>query len=178
MENLRIRLTRKMIQDALLSLLESGSIEKISTTELCEKAQVNRTTFYKYYGTPYDVLNEIITNFFSEMKEAAKNLEPPFLFKEEFLNFLAERKRICLILIDRAPFELFSQKIIDFEILNQKTIESFSDKYSEKQKTYLLRFYQHGWFGLMSSWLHDEIPLSVKEMQDIAEKISRNVMFK
>lgn len=58
-ENKRYLDTKKDFKRALLSLLSTKSIFDIKVTELCEEAGYNRTTFYKHYSIPEDVLSEI-----------------------------------------------------------------------------------------------------------------------
>ena len=48
-DNRRVRMTKKLIKDAYLELLESSPSEKISVTDICKAADVNRSTFYMYY---------------------------------------------------------------------------------------------------------------------------------
>ena len=60
MENQRDRLSKIMLKNALVELLETKPINKITVYELCRSAQINRSTFYKYYGEPHDILNEIV----------------------------------------------------------------------------------------------------------------------
>ncbi len=45
----RVRMTKKLIKDAYLELPESSPSEKISVTDICKVADVNRSTFYMYY---------------------------------------------------------------------------------------------------------------------------------
>ena len=70
MENQRIRLTKSLLKNALLELLAQKPIEKIAICEICAHAQVNRTTFYKYYGSQYDLLAEIEEDRFAKLEEA------------------------------------------------------------------------------------------------------------
>lgn len=51
-DNRRVRMTKKLIKDAYLELLESNPSEKISVTDVCKVADVNRSTFYMYYEDP------------------------------------------------------------------------------------------------------------------------------
>lgn len=59
MENQRVRLTKRIIAENLLSLMKHKELEAISVAELCREAAVNRTTFYKYYRCPEDVLRDM-----------------------------------------------------------------------------------------------------------------------
>lgn len=174
MENLRVRLTKQMIQNALIALLEEKPLDKISVTELCQKAAVNRMTFYKYYGSQFDVLNAIVDNIFSEISEIGENYSGDLLFQKGILDYMVKNKKMLIILMDRISPEMFTTRLINNDSLTSRTISSFSSEYSDKQKNYLLKYYQHGCFGLMSNWLHDENPLAVDELLDIVNKLSEN----
>ncbi len=58
-ENQRTRLTRQLLFHALVEMLGEMDMEKITVTELCRRAGINRTTFYKYYKIPHDVLDDL-----------------------------------------------------------------------------------------------------------------------
>lgn len=57
--NQRILLTKKLLKNSLLELLQTESIQKVSIKQICQGAQINRSTFYKYYGSQFDLLREI-----------------------------------------------------------------------------------------------------------------------
>lgn len=51
--NQRTRLSKILLKNALMDLLgEKGSVTKISVRELCERADLNRSTFYAHYSEP------------------------------------------------------------------------------------------------------------------------------
>ena len=51
--NQRTRLSKILLKNALMDLLgEKGSVAKISVRELCERADLNRSTFYAHYSEP------------------------------------------------------------------------------------------------------------------------------
>lgn len=58
-ENQRITLTKRMLQEGLLRLLEVKALDKISVTELCRESGINRATFYNHYGSPQELLNDL-----------------------------------------------------------------------------------------------------------------------
>ena len=57
--NRRVQMTKQLIRRSLFELLEQKPINKITISELCKKADLNRSTFYKYYGSQYDVLEDM-----------------------------------------------------------------------------------------------------------------------
>jgi AcrR family transcriptional regulator len=54
--DLRIRRTHKLLWEALLTLMIEQEFETISVKEICDRAMVHRTTFYKHYEDKYDLL--------------------------------------------------------------------------------------------------------------------------
>ncbi|MFA6846158.1 MAG: TetR family transcriptional regulator, partial [Sphaerochaetaceae bacterium] len=65
----RARYTRMVLKQSLLSLMKERPITKISVKELCEKADVNRTTFYAHYTA----INELLQQIESELMERIRN---------------------------------------------------------------------------------------------------------
>ena len=45
-ENRRVRMTKAMIREAYIDFIVENPDEKPSVTEVCERADVNRSTFY------------------------------------------------------------------------------------------------------------------------------------
>lgn len=59
----RTRYTRQTIKDILLEELKHKPYGKITVTQICQKAEMNRGTFYLHYYDIDDVLNEIFDDF-------------------------------------------------------------------------------------------------------------------
>ena len=57
--NQRVAITKKLLKTSLTELLQTQSIYQISIRELCLRAGINRSTFYKYYGSQFDLLSEM-----------------------------------------------------------------------------------------------------------------------
>ncbi len=55
----RVRCTRMIIRDAFLELLKEKPLSRITVKEICALAELNRTTFYKHYKDPADLLNTL-----------------------------------------------------------------------------------------------------------------------
>ena len=61
-EDRRITMTKRMLKNALTDMLKEKDIYHISIRELCERADVNRTTFYKHYGSQFELLDDMETD--------------------------------------------------------------------------------------------------------------------
>ena len=55
----RVRYTVHMIQNVFLELLKEKPVAKITVKEICEHAEINRSTFYKHYQDVYDLMEKL-----------------------------------------------------------------------------------------------------------------------
>lgn len=63
----RTQYTRRTIREAFIELLKSKPYSKITVTELCRLADINRGTFYLHYYDVEDVLDDILELAFSDV---------------------------------------------------------------------------------------------------------------
>ena len=75
MENRRVRMTKRMIQEAVLELLETTGPDKLTVTDVCQRADVNRSTFYAYYAEIRDVIREIEDDLLQRLRPGFSRLE-------------------------------------------------------------------------------------------------------
>ena len=59
--DLRTKKTKKLLREALESLLRDKSLDDITVKEICEHASINRVTFYDHYFNKEELHNEIIS---------------------------------------------------------------------------------------------------------------------
>lgn len=87
--------TAKKMDKALISLLEEKSFEYITVSEICKRAEVNRSTFYLHYENTVDLLNEtarfLLDDFISYFNVDAKNITNKFKESSlDELNFISK----------------------------------------------------------------------------------------
>ncbi len=78
-EDLRIRKTIQGIKSAFEELICEREYEKITVKELCDKAQINKKTFYHYYET----LDALLTELQGELAEGYLNRIKDYALPEE-----------------------------------------------------------------------------------------------
>lgn len=77
----RVRRTKKVLKDSLISLLLVEEFKDITITEIVKKADINRGTFYKHYQYKEDLLNEVIHDNLSELVDSFRD---PYVNVESF----------------------------------------------------------------------------------------------
>lgn len=86
--NQRFRKTEIRMEAAMLELMKNTKFEKITVKKICEKAKVNRSTFYAHFLDIYDMLDKMERELRKELlgnyKEKGKY---PIFSEESFLLF-------------------------------------------------------------------------------------------
>ncbi len=68
--DLRVKKTQRALMDTFLELLKMKSFNQITIQGLCEHAMVRRSTFYKHYNDKYDLLDQVLNQFFKSLHES------------------------------------------------------------------------------------------------------------
>lgn len=155
MENQRVRLSKKMLKDALMELLKEKPLEKISIYELCNRAQINRTTFYKYYGNQRDLLADIENDVFGQFEAQLLSYDDSSAHLHHLLDLIASDKDNFLTLINSVSDQEFSEKLFSLHAVESLLRSQFPVQYDERQKEYMHLFICQGSYAIIRKWLNE-----------------------
>ena len=172
--------TAARMDEAFLELLEKKDFTYITVKEICEKAGVNRSTFYLHYETVSDLLAEsaryIITQFVEAMPHdtaefmsqiQTRPLEELYLITPEYLvpylNYIKEHKRIFRTANEHATVLGMNDAYI---ALNRHVFMPILDRFQvpQSEQKYLMPFYINGLIGIINEWLKDDCRDSVEQV--------------
>lgn len=162
--------TAKLMDTALLYLLEKKDFDKITVKEICEKAGVNRSTFYLHYESTEDLLLETVEDLNREFKDCFE-MKPLIVDKKSsmlltegylvpYLNFVKNNKRV-LKTIHSKP-QLFNAQKVYMKMCTQffyPAINAFN--VGEKEKPYIFEFFTKGVVAIIKKWIEKECEDSV-----------------
>lgn len=150
--------TARLMDEALLLLLDKKEFDYITVKEICEKAGVHRSTFYLHYESMADLLAESIQYLFTELKNSyaqdltvnpqRDDLDALLLFTPEwsvpYLQFLKEHKKAFMAAV--ANPALFGVQQTLGKLYNT-VFEPILARYHvpERKKHYLVHFYMNSW---------------------------------
>ncbi|MBP0725071.1 TetR/AcrR family transcriptional regulator [Bacillus sp. RG28] len=72
----RVKRTRLLLQEALLSLMSDKEFDAITVQDITKQAGVNRATFYAHYEDKYHMIRQICRDMLQQLVQATKFLEP------------------------------------------------------------------------------------------------------
>ena len=92
-ESRRVTMTKLLLKTALIELMQEKPFPQITIKELCERADLNRTTFYLHYADQTAVLREIEDEATQKTIEYMKHASPDagtVELIERFLNYVKD----------------------------------------------------------------------------------------
>ena len=150
-EDLRQRRTRKLLADALLSLLEERPLSEISVVDICQRAMVHRTTFYAHFDDKLALLRYAVDELQKYFEPVDPSLDPRTGPREYFmvlfhnaLSFLKSHRGMFLTVQGAAEFYVLDEIITD--ALKQKLAAGFDPELTAG-------FYAGGLLALIRWWL-------------------------
>ena len=169
----RILRTRRMIDDAMMSLLEEKPIHEIGVTELCERADINRNTFYCHYNSPLDVLEHLEQTMLARISEAFSAHTSSEDDTEITLLAFSEEKRLAMILLSAHVGDHFSSRIIRAARERGLTIASRqASKLSASYQTMLSDFDIAGGAAIIRRWAEDGMKEPPKDVAKFIRIVS------
>lgn len=157
---------KECLADALIKLLKTKPIEKITVPEIAETANVGRTTYFRNFTTKNEALTFKIVRLWERWAEE---------------HHLAERRRYTVN--NALDFFRFNYSIRDLlSLLYEKNLQSalydafysimVSQYGANAVECYKSRFYSYGLFGLLDEWIKRGFYESPEEMAAILREIS------
>ena len=175
--------TAKKMDKALISLLEEKSFEYITVSEICKRAEVNRSTFYLHYENTVDLLNEtarfLLDDFAAYFNVDVENITNKFKknsldelnfisdeYLHPYLSYIKENRIVfSTVLLHSVSFgfnEIF-QRLYD-NIFNP-ILERYN--YPATDRKYAMMFYLNGITAIVTEWLKDGCEKTIQEVSQI-----------
>lgn len=162
----RVRYTRMIIEQSFLELLESKPVCKITVTELCEKAQINRATFYKHYMDIPHLLECMEEDLFAQIRSAfgTQDLDLEAFLLKMLRHTYCEKLRFMSLGGESGDPNLMTKTfLVCYESaypLLAKNLQELED--SERKMVY--HFISHGSGGVLTWWIHDGMRISPEDV--------------
>lgn len=165
--NQRVMLTKRLIYEALLEMLNTCPITKISIRELCQLAGINRSTFYNHYGSQFDVLNDIAKTYLQStsltiLKEmnAGKNITACLA---QVLHYIKENRPFIKLILDEQNYDLVTHIKISLPQFDQMIMKHLPESLQMDEKQAIASYVQYGTVRLIKEWVFTECLKSPEE---------------
>lgn len=152
--------TNKALKQALLKMLNSSELEKITISKLCETADVSRMAFYYHYEDIYHLYNKIEEEFFNEFSS---------LFdKSESHDYRVQMENLLVYLRDNADavkhfatksdsgrFRTRFASILEDQFKKIVSYEMGTEKMSDHLE-YMVTYHSSGIYAVYMKWIESD----------------------
>lgn len=161
-----------VLKESLMALLKEKPISSLTIKEICELADLNRSTFYAHFSSQYDLLNAIEEEFIEDMVSTLNQYnfskeEEALKMTEKILEYIARNSDVCQMLLGENSdihFQKKGMKITqEFIFKNWITSRQFDRETFE----YINIFVVSGSIYVIKNWVENGMDKTPKEMAEI-----------
>jgi len=168
-ENRKIRITKMVLQDSLIELMKTKPILSITIKDICELADMSRSTFYAHYNDQYDLLRQIEKETLSvfegmlNMYKDKQSKKETTQMLEEMLTYIMNNSNSIQVLLSENGDINFQKKIFQHFVNNKQVTKYFSVDHKGNEDYYSV-FLIHGVIGLVQHWLKNSAAVPVSQL--------------
>lgn len=172
----RKKYTRMVLKDSLMTLLKTKPLSSITVKEICEQADVNRSTFYSHYQDSFDLMEQIEEeiiidlNTYLNQYNFAKE-EESLQMTEKLLEYVASKYDTCQTLLNENNDPSFERRIMD--VAQQFLIKNWTDHHDidSEISEYAGAFLIGGGINVMKHWLANNMDQPPKRIAKLINSI-------
>lgn len=161
----RVRYTKMRIKEAFCDCLKEKPINKITVTELCERAEINRATFYTHYLDPFDLLDQLERECLERIGRMIDEKQDEGVMLLTILNGVQQPQGMAALLSSQNGDPAFASKIT--ALYRESYMPWLAKKLpnaSDKEREQIYRFLAGGCGSLIALWIEDDMQMPAEEM--------------
>lgn len=174
--NRRTLYTRKVIREAFLDLLKENELGKITVTQICQLADINRGTFYQYYKDPADLFKQIEDELIEEVLPVIQIGKTDFFDLAEWLTrlilLLKENQIIAVPLLQNFSNSRLIETV--FDEVHDLAINAFQQMYQEEDPQlleYYFIYFVKGVLGTILEWIENNDSTSAADLGQLLARV-------
>lgn len=173
----RIRYTKKVIRESLIQLLSQKPITEITVKEICNVADINRSTFYAHYQDPYDLMRAIKQEVIAEINSWMNGLISPI---EDFsahqvmklvFDYVLANAELCKVLLGEHGDEELQEEIMMLAQAQVMREWQGSADAAIGLSDYMVTFGVHAGVSVVKKWLEKGLAEPPAQMADLTIRL-------
>ncbi len=177
-EDRRVKYTKMVLKESFIKLLGEKSVNKITIKEICDMADINRTTFYAHYKDQYDLLrqlqdelmSDIITHLTQNTKSSTGIISTQTI--EKIFEYIKENSDICILFLSESVDTNFENQVI--KLFHEWFIYYWKQSGANVRLDieYVYAFSAYGCIGIIKKWLSEGMVIPIEEMAQLVIKMT------
>ena len=161
--NKRKKDSQERIKKVFIELIQNKEINEITISDICKKANLNRSTFYSNYIDIYDLADNIEDDLFNDVltlyPDETKDKKHSYDFLKLFIHIKENQ------LFYKTYFKLNLDLNDSVKYIDDKEVDRFLT--DSKNLDYHIEFFKAGLNAVIKKWLNSGCKESPEEIEDI-----------
>lgn len=171
--DVRTRHTLSMIRKSFIALIEEKPFHAITLKEVCDRAGIHRSTFYKYFEDIYDwrdrIERESLQYIRQELDADIQHSELKPIIVKVLTDMRDDANMVKIMLSDHWENDVIAQ-IMEIYLKESGALTKFTTTISDDTLDY--HFFVQGSIGAIRSWQEEGMTRPIEEVADcIIEKM-------
>ena len=167
----RILKTKAALRDAMLSLMAPKGWDEMTIQEICDAANVGRSTFYVHYQSKDDLLSEGMNDLRDMLAgQIARFDGPGFYFLTGLLDHMAEQREVFKAAIGRRSGYGVARRFKEM-VFQLVEIDLKRRDHPARLSPWIARFVAGGIVDAMAWWVDAPGAPSIEEMERALNKL-------
>ncbi|MBQ6164008.1 MAG: TetR/AcrR family transcriptional regulator C-terminal domain-containing protein [Clostridia bacterium] len=176
----RIQNTNMTLRRSLFALLREKSVDKITPTELCRRAGINRNTFYAHYNSARELLETMENELIAQIVDASGDtlLTGTSLdFFRSVCDTLAQRREMSTALLGEYGDEAFLEKLLRLGCgYFTAEWERQGAKIDPRDASLFFAYISQGGASLIRQWVRNGMKEKADRTAELIDRFSRACM--
>lgn len=152
---------------AMFEILREKNFDNISITEICDRAEIARKTFYRNFNNKEEVIQTTIDLKLSEFNNNGilEQVNYPSDLTKKYFEFWYERRDFLKILYEKNLFTILNYK---YDIYMRQLRTKFNANEEDSiELEYFLKFISGGFWNVLQTWIRRDFKESPNEMTEL-----------
>jgi AcrR family transcriptional regulator len=179
-EDLRVKRTHKLLQEALIELTIQKGFSAIAVSDITKYAGVNRATFYRHYEDKFDLLNQYVQRVYKLLEASPEdrpsassevNTRQTQLGLITIFEHIQANAKFYRVMLGKNGDPVFGEKIRQY-IRDRiwRSLPPEQQKNDDSVDLYL-SYSSSASVGAVLWWLEHDMPYTAEQMATISYKI-------
>ena len=168
-KDLRVTKTLEAIDTSFRAMMLESGYEAITVKALCERARINKKTFYRYFETLDDLLAEVMATYAAAWRRRTRHLRMPDDLSEiarEFFRFGAEQDALYDAITCNPAFDRIQAELQDDA--SGEHAESIPKGWTPERWHVFYAWQSVALLAMYRAWIADGKTLPTEEMAEMA----------
>ena len=170
---------QREIEQILLSLMREKSYDEISVTEICDRANMPRKSFYRYFDGKEGAMQSLLYHTMSEFNSfrlggSSRKISEEF---EDLFSFWKSKKDFLEAFDKSGLLGLLIESAVSFSMNEFGDVEKYMSDSDSKEKMISYQFLICGLMSMTISWYRAGFVESIPNMARTATKIITKPLF-